>query len=138
MIFKFTFFQTMNNVIAFKKIINANFDGFFKRMLVKSESLSKPLISYVQLMRNKFLGKLNDSLSIHLLVVNDSQISTKNFAILYIDVFKADKTYLKHKQPSTHLLCTLQEPYFIQGIVLIGFRYLWVSSDMLLDLASLF
>ena len=128
----------MNNVIAFKKIINANFDGFFKRMLVKSESLSKPLISYVQLMRNKFLGKLNDSLSIHLLVVNDSQISTKNLAILYIDVFKADKTYLKHKQPSTHLLCTLQEPYFIQGIVLIGFRYLWVSSDMLLELTSLF
>ena len=107
-------------------------------MLVKSESLSKPLISYVQLMRNKFLGKLNDSLSIHLLVVNDSQISTKNLAILYIDVFKADKTYLKHKQPSTHILCTLQEPYFIQGIVLIGFRYLWVSSDMLLELTSLF
>ena len=128
----------MNNVIAFKKIINANFDGFFKRMLVKSESLSKPLISYVQLMRNKFLGKLNDSLSVHLLVVNDSQISTKNLAILYIDVFKADKTYLKHKQPSTHILCTLQEPYFIQGIVLIGFRYLWVSSDMLLELTSLF
>ena len=57
-------------------------------------------------MRNKFLGKLNDSLSIHLLVVNDSQISTKNLAILYIDVFKADKTYLKHKQPST-------QPFFM-------------------------
>ena len=33
--FKFTFFQTTNNIAVFKKIVSANFNGFFKGDLSK-------------------------------------------------------------------------------------------------------
>ena len=45
------------------------------------------------------VAKLNECLTIYLLVVNDSKIGTKNFASLYVDVFKADKIGLKGGQP---------------------------------------
>ena len=32
---KFTFFQTMNNIAVFKRIVSANFDGFLKRDVSK-------------------------------------------------------------------------------------------------------
>ena len=46
------------------------------------------------------VAKLNECLTIYLLVVNDSKIDTKNFASLYVDVCKADKIGLKGGQPS--------------------------------------
>ena len=54
---------------------------------------------------------------LYLLVVNGSKISTKNFLSLYIGACKADKIFLKVRQPSTNFLCILQEPYIISGIV---------------------
>ena len=61
----------MNNVFVFKKVISANFDGFFMGD-VKSESMYKPPM--------KLLGsaaKLNESLTAYLLVVNGSKVGTK-------------------------------------------------------------
>ena len=37
------------------------------------------------------MAKLNKSLMVYLLVVNDSKIGTKNLASLYVDVCKADE-----------------------------------------------
>ena len=74
--------------------------------------------------------KLNESLTVYLLLVNGSEIGTKYFASLYVGVCKANKFGLKDEKPSTHFLCTLQEPYIIPGLVLTGFTCLRVSLDM--------
>ena len=63
----------------------------------------------------------------YLLLVSGSKIDSKYFRSLYVGASKADKIALKDGQPLTHLLCTLQEPYFIVGLVQTDFRCLRVS-----------
>ena len=80
------------------------------------------------------VAKLNEYLSVFVLV-NGSKIGTKTFASLYV-VCKANKTGLNGRQSSTHFLCTLQETYIIPCLVTTDFRYLRVSSDILLESTS--
>ena len=74
--------------------------------------------------------KLNESLTVYLLVVNGSKIGTKNFASFYAGICKADKIGLK---VINTYLCTLQEPYIVPGLVPTVLRCLRVSSDKLLE-----
>ena len=120
----------MNNFVVFKKIVNVNFDVSSKGMLVKKESISKLPMKLLESCSTISLAKLNESLTVYLLVVNGSKIGNKYFESLYVGVYKADKIGLKGGQPST------QEPYIIPGLVPTGFRCPRVSSDMLLELKS--
>ena len=62
----------------FRKIISANFDGFFKGgMLVKSESISKLPIKSLESCSTISVVKLNESLTVYLLVVNGSKMTLK-------------------------------------------------------------
>ena len=45
------------------------------------------------------VAKLNESLILYLLVVNDSKIGNKNFVSLYVAVCKTNKIGLKGGQP---------------------------------------
>ena len=45
------------------------------------------------------VAKLNESLILYLLVVNDSKIGNKNFVGLYVAVCKTNKIGLKSGQP---------------------------------------
>ena len=125
----------MNNVAVFKKIVSGNFNDFFKGDVSKSESISK-LPMKLESCPTISVAKLNETLTVYLLLVNGSKISTKYFASLYVGVCKSDKIGMKGGQPLTHFLCTLQEPYIIPGLVLIGFGYFRVSSDLLLESTS--
>ena len=107
-----------------------------RRMLVKSESISKFPMKLLESCSTISAAKLNESLTVYLLLVNDSKIGTKYFASLYVGVSKVDKYGMKGGQPSTHLLYILQEPYIILGLVPTGFRCQRVSSDMLLESTS--
>ena len=71
-------------------------------MLVKSESISKLLMMLLESCSTISVAKLNDCLTVYLLVVNGSKIGTKYFASLYVDVCKADKIGLKGGQPLAH------------------------------------
>ena len=102
-------------------------------MLVKSESISKLSMKLLEPCSTISVERLNESLTVYLLLVNGSKIGTKYFASFYASVFKADKIDLKGGEEPTHFLCTLQEPYIIPGLVLTSFRCLSVSSDMLLE-----
>ena len=102
-------------------------------MLVKGESISKLPMKLLESCSIISVTKLNESLTVYLLLVYGSKIGTKYFASLYIGVCKTDKIRLKGGQPSTYFLCTLQEPYIIRGLILTAFRCLRVSSDMLLE-----
>ena len=82
------------------------------------------------------MAKLNEPLTVYLLVVNGSKIAYKNFTRLYVGVCKADKIGLKGGKTSTHFLCTLKETYIIPGIVHTGFICLRVSTNMLLELTT--
>ena len=78
--------------------------------LVKSESISKFPVKLLETCSTISEAKSNKSLTLYLLLVNDSKIGTKYFANLYVGVCKADKIGLKGGQSSRHFLCTLQEP----------------------------
>ena len=106
------------------------------RMLVKSESISKFPIKLLEPCSTISVAKLNESLTMYLLLVSSSKIGSKYFGSLYVGASKADKIALKYGKPLTHLLCTLQGPYFILGLVPTYFRCLRVSSDMLLESTS--
>ena len=82
------------------------------------------------------LAKLKKSLTAYLLVVNGYKIGTTKLATLYVCVYKADKTGWKGRQPSTHFIYTLQQPYIIPGPVPTNFRCLCVYLDMLLESRS--
>ena len=56
----------MNNVVVFKKIFSANFDGFE----VKSESISTLLMKLLESSSTTSVAKLNESLTLYFLVVN--------------------------------------------------------------------
>ena len=101
------FFQTMSNVIVFKKFIGTNFDGFdaSRQMLVKSESVSEVCMKF-QSGSAISMAKLSKALTKYLLVVNDSKIGTKNFTDLYVCVCKADKIGQKDGQSPIHFLCS--------------------------------
>ena len=71
-------------------------------MLLKSESVSKQLIKLLEFWSTTSVAKLNESLTVCLLVATGFKIGTKNFAGLYIGVCKADKIGLKDEQTSTH------------------------------------
>ena len=105
-------------------------------MLVKSESISKLPMKLLKSCSTVSVAKLNESLTVYLLLVNGSKIGTKYSASFYVGVCKAYKIGLKGGQPSTHFLCTLLDPYIIPGLVPTGFRCHRVSSDMLLELTS--
>ena len=105
-------------------------------MLGKSESISKLPIKLLESCSTISLAKLNKFLTLYLLVVNDSKRGTTYLASLDVGVCKANKIDLKGGQPSSHFLCTLQEPYIIPGLVPTGFRCPRVSLDMLLELTS--
>ena len=79
------------------------------------------------------VARLNESLTVYLLLVNGSKIGTKYFASFYVGVCKADKIDLKSGQTPTQFLCTLQEPYIIPVLVLTSFRCIRLSSYMLLE-----
>ena len=72
-------------------------------MLLKSEPVSKLPMKLLESCSTILAGKLNESLTVYLLLVNGSKTDTKHFASLYVGVCKADKTGLKGRQPSTHL-----------------------------------
>ena len=55
------------------------------------------------------------------LLVNVSNIGTRNLARLYVGVYKADRIGLNGGQPCTSCLCTLQSPYIVPGLVPTGF-----------------
>ena len=93
-----------------------------REMLVKSESISKLPMKLLKSCSVISMAKLNESLTVYLLLVNRSNISTKYFASLYVGVCKDEKIGLKGGQASTHFLCNLQEPYVILGQAPIGFR----------------
>ena len=64
-------------------------------MLVKSESISKITLKSLESCLTISVVKLNRSLTVYLLVVNDSKIGFKNFGSLYVGFCKADKIGLK-------------------------------------------
>ena len=97
----------MNNFVVFKKIFTVNFDGFFKGLLVKSESLSRVSMKLPESCSTISVTKLNELLTLCLLVVNGSKIVTKCFLSLYVGVCKADKIGLKGTQPSAQFSCVL-------------------------------
>ena len=81
-------------------------------MSVKSESISKLPMKLLESCSTISVAKLNESLTVYLLLVNGSKISIKYFAS-YVGVFKADKRGMKGGPPSTHLLRTLQNPCIV-------------------------
>ena len=62
-----------------------------RAILVKNESMSKLPMKLLESWSKIPVAKLNKSLMVYLLVVNDSKIGTKNLASLYVDVCKADE-----------------------------------------------
>ena len=105
-------------------------------LLAKTESISKLPMKLLESCSTVSEAKLNESLTVYLLLVYGSKIGTKYFASLYVGVCKAGKIRLKGGQPSTYFLCTLQEPYIIPGLVPTVFRCLCVFSYMLLESIS--
>ena len=105
-------------------------------MLLKSESISKLPMKLLKSCSTILAAKLNESLTVYLLLVDGSKTDTKDFASLYAGVCKADKIGLKGRHPLTHFVCTLQEPYIIPGLVPNGFTCFRVSSDMLFESTS--
>ena len=85
----------MNNITVFKKNFSANFDGFFVEMLVKSESVSKLSMKLLETCSSISVAKLNESLTVYLLLVNGSKIGTKHFGSFYVGVCKSDHISLK-------------------------------------------
>ena len=67
-------------------------------MLVKSESISKHPLKLLESCSTISGTKLNESLTVYLLVVNGSKIDTNYFKSLYVRVCKADKIGLKGGQ----------------------------------------
>ena len=59
-------------------------------MLVKSESTSKLHMKLLEFCSTISVAKLNESLTVYLLLVNGSKIDTKYFASFYVDVCKAN------------------------------------------------
>ena len=121
---------------CFKKILVQLSMVSSRRTLVKRESMSKFPMKLLESCSTTLVEKLKESLTVYFLLVNGSKIDTKYFASLYVGVFKADKIGLKGGQPSTHFLCTIQEPYIIQDAVPTGLRCFRVSSDMLVESTS--
>ena len=78
-----------------------------KGMLVKKESISKLPMKLLESCSTISLAKLNESLTVYLLVVNGSKIGNKYFESLYVGVYKADKIGLKGGQPSTQFTRTI-------------------------------
>ena len=107
-----------------------------REMLVKSEPISKLPMKLLESCSTILAAKLNESLTVYLILANGSKTDTKDFASLYVGVCKADKIGLKGRQPSTHFLCTLQETYIIPGLVPNGFTCFRVSSDRLFESTS--
>ena len=60
-------------------------------MLAEVESVSKLLMKLLESGSTISVGKLNYSLTVYLLVANGFKIGTRNFASLYVDVYKVDK-----------------------------------------------
>ena len=71
-------------------------------MLVKSELISMLPMKLLESCSTNSEAKLNESLTVYLLVVNGSNIGTKYFASLCVGVCKADKIGLKGGQPLIH------------------------------------
>ena len=105
-------------------------------MLVKSGLMSKLPVKLLESCSKISVAKLNESLTVYLLVVNDSKRGSKNVASLYLGVCKADKIGLKGGKPSIHFLCSLQQPHITLGRVPSGSKCLCVSSDRLLESTS--
>ena len=105
-------------------------------MLVKSGLMSKLRVKLLESCSKISVAKLNESLTVYLLVVNDSKRGSKNVASLYLGVCKADKIGLKGGKPSIHFLCSLQQPHITLGRVPSGSKCLCVSLDRLLESTS--
>ena len=58
---------------------------------MKNESMSKLPMKLLESWSKIPMAKLNKSLMVYLLVVNDSKIGTKNLSTFYVDVCKADE-----------------------------------------------
>ena len=62
-----------------------------RAILIKNESMSKLPMKLLESWSKIPMAKLNKSLMVYLLVVNDSKIGTKNLSSLCVDVCKADE-----------------------------------------------
>ena len=110
---------------------------YSREVLVKSEFMSKLPMTLLESWSTIAVTKVSKSLNVYLLVVNnDTEIGFKNFASLYVGVCKADNTCLKGRKSSTCFSCLLQAPYIIPGLAPTSFKYLYVSSDMPLEVES--
>ena len=96
----YRFFQTMS--LFLKRLLVQISMVFSRGMLVKSESISKPLMKLLESCSTISVVELNESLTMHLFLINGSKIGNKYFSSLYVTVCKADKLGLKGGQPSTH------------------------------------
>ena len=105
-------------------------------ILVKSGLMLKLPVKLLESCSKISVAKLNESLTVYLLVVNDSKRGSKNVASLYLGVCKADKIGLKGGKPSIHFLCSLQQPHITLGRVPSGSKCLCVSLDRLLESTS--
>ena len=70
-----------------------------REMLVKSESISRLPMKLLESCSPISVAKLNESLTVYLLVISGSKIGTKYFVSLYAGVCKADKIDQKGGQP---------------------------------------
>ena len=87
-----------------------------KRMLVKSDSISKLAITSLESKLWSSSANVKESLIVYLLVVMGSSIGIKNFLSFYVGVPMADKIGLKDGRPSLTILWTLAEPYIIPSL----------------------
>ena len=85
-------------------------------MLVKSDSISKLVITGLESKLWSSSASVKESLIVYSLVARGSSIRTKNFASLYVSVSMTNKIVLKDVRLSVTILWTLAEPYIIPGL----------------------
>ena len=100
-------------------------------MLVKSDSVSKLVITSLESKLGSSSANVKESLIVYSLVVRGSSIRTKNLASLYVGVPMTDKIGLGDGRPSVTILWTLAEPYIIiPGLEPEGFKFLYCSVEI--------
>ena len=90
-------------LLFFKKILVQILIVSSRGILVKIESISKLPMKLLESCSTVPVAKLNESLTVYLLVVSGSKIGNINFASLNAGVCQADKISLKCGNPSTHI-----------------------------------
>ena len=99
-------------------------------MLVKSDSVSKLVITSLESKLWGSSANVKESLIVYSLVVWGSSVGTKNFASLYVGVPMADKTGLKDGRPCVTILWTLAKRYIIPGLETELLKSLYCSMEI--------